>query len=47
MPNYFKPNIILSLLVGEFVLSEWATVGLNAATAVKRGLYTVQMARPS
>jgi len=31
-----------SLLVGEFVLSEWATVGLNVATAVKRGVYTVQ-----
>lgn len=29
------------LLEGEFVLSEWAVVGLNVATAVKRGLYTV------
>lgn len=31
-----------SLIEGEFVLSEWASVGLNVATAVKRGLYTVQ-----
>jgi mRNA interferase MazF len=30
-----------SLLDGEFVLSEWAAAGLNVATAVKRGLYTV------
>ncbi|MCC5623781.1 type II toxin-antitoxin system PemK/MazF family toxin [Nostoc sp. CHAB 5715] len=30
-----------ALLEGEFVLSEWATAGLNVATAVKRGLYTV------
>ncbi|MBE9209119.1 type II toxin-antitoxin system PemK/MazF family toxin [Nostoc sp. LEGE 06077] len=30
-----------SLLEGEFVLSEWKAVGLNVATAVKRGLYTV------
>ena len=29
------------LLEGEFVLSEWAAAGLNLATAVKRGLYTV------
>lgn len=31
-----------SLLEGEFVLSEWSAAGLNVATAVKRGLYTVQ-----
>jgi mRNA interferase MazF len=31
-----------SLLEGEFVLSEWAAAGLNVATAVKRGVYTVQ-----
>jgi mRNA interferase MazF len=31
-----------SLLVGEFVLSDWAGAGLNVETAVKRGLYTVQ-----
>jgi len=30
-----------SLLAGEFVLSEWASAGLNVATAVKRGVYTV------
>lgn len=30
-----------SLWPGEFVLSSWATVGLNVPTAVKRGLYTV------
>lgn len=30
-----------SLLAGEFVLSEWAAAGLNVATAVKRGVYTV------
>ncbi|MEG4351521.1 type II toxin-antitoxin system PemK/MazF family toxin [Microcoleus sp. LAD1_D5] len=30
-----------SLLEGEFVLAEWSTAGLNVATAVKRGLYTV------
>ncbi|NJR59693.1 MAG: type II toxin-antitoxin system PemK/MazF family toxin [Cyanobacteria bacterium CRU_2_1] len=29
------------LLTGEFVLSEWAAAGLNVATAVKRGVYTV------
>jgi mRNA interferase MazF len=29
------------LLEGEFVLSEWSAAGLNVATAVKRGLYTV------
>ena len=30
-----------ALLAGEFVLSEWAAAGLNVATAVKRGVYTV------
>jgi mRNA interferase MazF len=30
-----------SLLDGEFVLSDWATSGLNVVTAVKRGIYTV------
>ncbi len=30
-----------SLLAGEFVLSEWAAAGLNVATVVKRGVYTV------
>lgn len=32
---------IISLLSGEFALSEWAAAGLNVATAVKRGVYTV------
>lgn len=31
----------VSLLDGEFVLSEWAAAGLNVPMAVKRGLYTV------
>ena len=30
-----------SLLEGEFVLSEWKGAGLNVASAVKRGLYTL------
>lgn len=30
-----------SLLEGEFLLSEWSAAGLNVATVVKRGLYTV------
>jgi mRNA interferase MazF len=30
-----------SLLLGEFILSEWSAAGLNVPTAVKRGLYTV------
>jgi mRNA interferase MazF len=30
-----------SFLLEEFVLSEWAASGLNVATAVKRGVYTV------
>ncbi len=30
-----------SLLAEEFVLAEWAAAGLNVATAVKRGVYTV------
>jgi len=31
-----------SLMVGEFVLTNWQQAGLNVATAVKRGIYTVQ-----
>lgn len=31
----------ISLLAGEFVLTDWAAAGLNVPTAVKRGLYTV------
>lgn len=30
-----------SLLPGEFVLEDWKSAGLNVATAVKRGIYTV------
>jgi mRNA interferase MazF len=30
-----------SLLEGEFILSGWSVAGLNVATAIKRGLYTV------
>ena len=30
-----------SLLEGEFILYDWAGAGLNVATAVKRGIYTV------
>lgn len=29
------------LLDGEFLLSDWSEAGLNVATVVKRGLYTV------
>ena len=29
------------LLAGEFLLDDWKAGGLNVATAVKRGLYTV------
>lgn len=32
---------VLSLLAGEFLLSEWQQAGLNVPSAVKRGLYTV------
>ena len=31
----------VSLLAGEFPLTDWAAAGLNVPTAVKRGLYTV------
>lgn len=30
-----------SLLAGEFVLNHWREAGLNVASAVKRGLYTL------
>jgi mRNA interferase MazF len=30
-----------SLRKGEFALSKWSAAGLNVATAVKRGVYTV------
>jgi mRNA interferase MazF len=29
------------LLPGEFILTDWAAVGLHLPTAVKRGLYTL------
>jgi mRNA interferase MazF len=29
------------LMSGEFVLSEWQNAGLNVATAVKRGVFTI------
>lgn len=31
------------LLAGEFVLADWAVVGLNVPTAVKRGIYTIHV----
>lgn len=31
----------MSLLPGEFVLTDWDKAGLNVVTAVKRGIYTV------
>ena len=30
-----------SLLGGEFVLAQWSAAGLNVASAIKRGVYTV------
>jgi mRNA interferase MazF len=30
-----------SLLPGEFILSDWKGAGLNVASAVKRGLFTI------
>ena len=32
---------ISSLLAGEYILSDWREAGLNVASAVKRGLYTL------
>ena len=48
-PSHPSQDIIITpltsktdlLMEGEFVLSEWAGAGLNVATAVKRGIYTV------
>lgn len=31
-----------SLLPGEFALANWQEAGLNVASAIKRGIYTVQ-----
>ena len=30
-----------SLLAGEFVMKDWEAAGLNVASAVKRGLFTI------
>jgi mRNA interferase MazF len=32
---------ISNLLSGEFILNDWREAGLNVASAVKRGLYTL------
>jgi mRNA interferase MazF len=32
-----------SLMAGEFVLSDWRNAGLNVATAVKRGVFTIHV----
>jgi mRNA interferase MazF len=32
---------VSALFAGEFVLADWQGAGLNVASAVKRGLYTV------
>ena len=32
---------VSSLLKGEFALADWNKAGLNVASAVKRGLYTI------
>ena len=32
---------LATLQAGEFVLQDWAKVGLNVPTAVKRGIYTI------
>lgn len=31
-----------NLLVGEFILHNWETVGLNVKSVVKRGIFTIQ-----
>ncbi len=31
----------VSLLAGEFTLTEWKSAGLNIETAVKRGIFTI------
>ncbi|MDX2272190.1 MAG: MazF family transcriptional regulator [Cyanobacteriota bacterium] len=53
-PSYPSQDIFItpltsktsSLLTGEFVLSEWATAGLNVETAAKSGVYTVHESLP-
>jgi len=32
---------LTGLLLGEFILTEWRAAGLNVASAIKRGIYTV------
>lgn len=32
---------VTSLLAGEFALAEWSKAGLNVASAVKPGIYTI------
>jgi mRNA interferase MazF len=48
-PHVSQDNLIVpltsqttALLMGEFVLTDWAAAGLHVPTAVKRGLYTIQ-----
>ena len=31
-----------NLLAGEFVLAEWKKAGLNVASAIKRGIFTIK-----
>jgi len=31
-----------NLLLGEFVLAEWKKAGLNVASAIKRGIFTIK-----
>jgi PemK-like, MazF-like toxin of type II toxin-antitoxin system len=38
VPLTSKTNNLLS---GEFILTEWRSVGLNVETAVKRGVFTI------
>ena len=35
------PDYSTNLLPSEFVLENWAQSGLNVASAVKRGIYTI------
>ena len=49
MKNYSKEDIFIvpltsktvSLFPGEFILKDWEKAGLNVATAIKRGIYTI------
>lgn len=45
-PDYFIVPLtsrINRLSAGEFALSDWQAAGLNVASAVKRGIYTVHL----